>query len=899
MSTHLYKRGDPAAVPDKMSIYQECLAQFNASPVLAKKSRSLLSKLLRLLYTGDAFPRTESTNLFFSISKLFHNDDASLRQLAYLAIKELTPMADDTLMITASIMKDIQGGQSVYKPNAVRSLSRVLDASTVPAAERLLKNCVVDSNQSVSSAALVSSYHMLPIAKDIVKRWIGETQESISANKQFVNFPESFHENNKAPNSTFINQYHALGLLYQFKNHDKMSLIKMIEQLVERKILTSPIANIQLIRFVNKVINDDSKMIKPLWNLFKSWLSNPSDMVSLEASKLILLNFEKFDDNEQMHAISTLQQLLSVPRSVTRFAAVRILNKVSLRDADKVRVCNLELEKLISDNSRSISTLAITTLLKTGNQENVDRLVETILGFINEISDEFKITVIDAMKILAIKFPNKYKPMLKFLSEALINEGGFEYKNAIVGAILDFVRNIPDSKEIALETLCDYIEDCEYNELSVRILHLLGDEGPQTSNPTEYVRYIYNRVVLENSLVRSAAVIALSKFALIGDKDLSNSIKILLNRCLTDADDEVRDRSALCLKLMDSELDQAKKFIQPERYDLSILEDKLINYVKSNDKSIFENSFNLQDIPLVNSLVENNSNEINNDENENVNVNVSVTDNINDSQILSSITNESKSITSIGDYNKLIDKFQSELQQLPEINSYGNLLHSTYSLDLTEKETEFVVKVNKHIFENHLVLQYSIENTLEDVLLENVSVSIGFNDDSPFDEEFILPIEKLLPNSKSSIYISLSLNDKIYDNISFTNTLTYETKDVDAPDEEGFPDEYQIDDLSINAFDFIKPSSKRFADVWSSLTGSEKSSVYDLGDVSINEVLNKYSLGSVIKRDNGLEMVGKSIWGNDLVVDVTVIEKSGRVLMRWKVKADDEELVDGILESVE
>lgn len=97
----------------------------------------------------------------------------------------------------------------------------------------------------------------------------------------------------------------------------------------------------------------------------------------------------------------------------------------------------------------------------------------------------------------------------------------------------------------------------------MRVLHLLGVEGPKTTHPTKYIRYIYNRVVLENATVRAAAVTALAKFG-VGQKDpeVRRSITVLLTRCLDDIDDEVRDRAALNLRLMQEEDDMANRFIK-------------------------------------------------------------------------------------------------------------------------------------------------------------------------------------------------------------------------------------------------------------------------------------------------------------------------------------------------
>jgi coatomer protein complex subunit gamma len=55
--------------------------------------------------------------------------------------------------------------------------------------------------------------------------------------------------------------------------------------------------------------------------------------------------------------------------------------------------------------------------------------------------------------------------------------------------------------------LCEFIEDCEHTSLATRILHLLGREGPRTTTPAKYIRYIYNRVILENAPVRAGNIL--------------------------------------------------------------------------------------------------------------------------------------------------------------------------------------------------------------------------------------------------------------------------------------------------------------------------------------------------------------------------------------------------------
>lgn len=76
-----------------------------------------------------------------------------------------------------------------------------------------------------------------------------------------------------------------------------------------------------------------------------------------------------------------------------------------------VTSCNIDMESLISDQNRSIATLAITTLLKTGNESSVDRLMKQITNFMSDIADEFKIVVVEAIRSLCLKFPQKYRSL--------------------------------------------------------------------------------------------------------------------------------------------------------------------------------------------------------------------------------------------------------------------------------------------------------------------------------------------------------------------------------------------------------------------------------------------------------------------------------------------------------
>ena len=115
-------------------------------------------------------------------------------------------------------------------------------------------------------------------------------------------------------------------------------------------------------------------------------------MVIYEAASAIV-SLKCTSTKELAAAVSVLQLLCGSQKPALRYAAVKTLNKVSISHPAAVTACNVDLETLITDQNRSIATLAITTLLKTGNESSVDRLMKQISTFMSEISDEFKVVL--------------------------------------------------------------------------------------------------------------------------------------------------------------------------------------------------------------------------------------------------------------------------------------------------------------------------------------------------------------------------------------------------------------------------------------------------------------------------------------------------------------------------
>ena len=77
--------------------------------------------------------------------------------MCYLAIKELANIAEDVIIVTSSLTKDMTGKDESFRAPAIRALCRITDSQMLAGIERYLKQAIVDKNPSVSSAALVSS----------------------------------------------------------------------------------------------------------------------------------------------------------------------------------------------------------------------------------------------------------------------------------------------------------------------------------------------------------------------------------------------------------------------------------------------------------------------------------------------------------------------------------------------------------------------------------------------------------------------------------------------------------------------------------------------------------------------------------------------------------------------
>ncbi|GKV21165.1 hypothetical protein SLEP1_g31170 [Rubroshorea leprosula] len=777
---------------EKGAVLQEARV-FNDPQLDARRCSQVITKLLYLLNQGETFTKIEATEVFFSVTKLFQSRDIGLRRMVYLMIKELSPSADEVIIVTSSLMKDMNSKTDMYRANAIRVLCRITDGTLLTQIERYLKQAIVDKNPVVASAALVSGIHLLQTNPEIVKRWSNEVQEAVQSRAALV-------------------QFHALALLHQIRQNDRLAVSKLVTSLT-RGSVRSPLAQCLLIRYTSQVIRESASNTqtgdRPFYDFLEGCLRHKAEMVIFEAARAIT-ELNGVTTRELTPAITVLQLFLSSSKPVLRFAAVRTLNKVAMTHPMAVTNCNIDMESLISDQNRSIATLAITTLLKTGNESSVDRLMKQITNFMSDIADEFKIVVVEAIRSLCLKFPLKYRSLMNFLSNILREEGGFEYKKAIVDSIVILIRDIPDAKEGGLLHLCEFIEDCEFTYLSTQILHFLGIEGPKTSDPSKYIRYIYNRVHLENATVRASAVSTLAKFGAMVDS-LKPRIFVLLRRCLYDSDDEVRDRATLYLNTLGGEGEVVETDKDAKEFLFGSLDVPLVNLETSLKAYVpSEEPFDIHSVPKevkTQPLVEKKA--------------------------------PGKKPAGLGAPPSgpatTVDAYERLLSSVPEFSNFGKVFKSSAPVELTEAETEYAVNVVKHIFDRHVVFQYNCTNTIPEQLLENVIVIVDASDAEEFSEVASKPLRSLPYDSPGQTFVAFEKPEGVPAVGKFSNMLRFIVREVDPstgePEDDGVEDEYQLEDLEVVSADYVlKVGVSNFRNAWESMDpDDEKVDEYGLG----------------------------------------------------------------------
>jgi coatomer protein complex subunit gamma len=265
-------------------------------------------------------------------------------------------------------------------------------------------------------------------------------------------------------------------------------------------------------------------------------------------------------------------------------------------------------------------------------------------------------------------------------------------------------------------------------------------------------------------------------------------------------------------------------------FSLPVLEDQLAHYVNGSSAEAFANPFDFANVPIVTreqSLAEDRTKKL-----------TTATPTLKAPTVGPKKSEAGAAAAEAArDQAVASQKYAQQLSAIPELAEFGPLLKSSGVVELTESETEYVVSAVKHLFKEHVVLQFDIKNTLSDYILSDVSVVCtasspeaedGEDSSAGLEDEFFIPVPLLKQDEPGTVYVSFARPaGESFTAATFTNVLKFTMREIDPtngePEEGGYEDDYQIEDLDLNGADYVLPAfAGSFDTVWNALDGKEE-----------------------------------------------------------------------------
>ena len=807
---------------------------FNEKNIQNEQCIEILINLIYLLNKGEKFSEKEKETIFFSATKLLHSANPILRRIIFLFVKHLN-WWQSSFILTGSLITELNGDDDLIKPNCFRLLGQITDVSSVNVVERLLKEAINNKNHEVASSALSCTLFMCLKGFGIAKSWINEISEKLSS---------SLGEEN-------LLTFHTLLLLKEIKKNDKLFLIKIFSKIAENcgsRNQRSQFAICQLIRYITELLKrgDLEQNVKDTFNRFlEVSLYNIEESIKIEACRAVL-QIPNIKPSLKKTTIGTLCDLISSSNKIARFSAMKTLDKYIDEFAQNIAVdIFLELEKIIEDSgtNSSIKSYAFSIFLKISkglSDYRLEKMFKTFIEQYSKFKEDFKKKLIIISRNISRSNPSKNKLYYNFFCSLFKLDASPQTKIEILEALIWFIYNDQELKLQSLLFLAESIFDCQYDILKIRILNLLGKECDLVNNKSKLVRYIYNQIILESPMVRASAISALGEIGF-KEKNMRDIIISLIENCLNDDDNEVRERAFMVSK--------ALKAVKEEKKE----EEQLINFVfpqKVKNPSPIEEL----NIDLIQSVL--------NSEKENLLKSEDIC------QELFNILNDTEKISEIliKDKEDSKKKEKKEKKRGIEANPQKKIPEEDYSLTmfpkiygppkiftpykkLTDQSAEYLTQYRKIVHDKIVVIDFEITNTIEFQIINDISIDVdnltseGFD----FDKTEIIPIKSLKTNESGHLYFKLLKDkDEIYSNCSFNCTLKFDLQELDVkgnPHGIAVKETYKLDKMvEVSYADYYIKNSKvnvdNFGEFWKQAEKSNFSKTEEKMGLPYNSVKN-------------------------------------------------------------
>lgn len=838
----------PFARIQKNSVLQGC-RDFNNATVDVPKCMDHMNNMLYILGTGAQLTSTEATDVYFAATKLFQNKNAPLRRLLFILLKELAVTADNAFVASNSVLlkENTAGG------HGFRCLRKIADINLVRTVSRDLLQAIGHEDTNVVMAALVTGIHLSREDPQLVKAWGPKVVNTLETGGSKV-------------------QYASLALLHKIRKNDRLSVHKLVQQAQDGPI-RSPLAQCLLIRMCGELLQSDFDNSLDLYKFVTSRTHHSSDMVVFEAAQCIA-SLKNVSDKEVVPAVLAVAPYLGCTKPTLQYSAMSLLNKVATAHPAAVTSTTNDIESLLHHPNSAVATLAITTLLKVGNEYSIDRLLRDLSTNL-KLTGDSKLIVVESTQVIAMKFPHKYPMILDFLLQTYQQPepASAEFKLSIVEAMLHISRTVPAARESVLRQLANAIEDCYYPSVTQLVLTVLGDEGPRSANPKHFIRFIYNRVQLEFPTIRAVAITTLAKFAA-GVPSLRKSICVLLKRATVDPDDEVRDRAVFYYKL----------FQRNDEVAISTLISNVSVHVDRERDAVLPKSAIVEEVKGAQQAQQEMSS----------------------SAVVSSTGNTAEEGGStFGVPSAAVQPFVNKLRNVPEIKALGQPLASTEPVALTEPTNEFVVTLVKHFYASKIVMQFKVVNTMESITMHNYSVLTDTDELEGTVPLYGVAIDLLPPAETGYAYLVLEREEGTFPSGLVECSCSFSL--CEPGEEISDPEELAMDAFGVNVSDYVVPVDlgTRFEGQWTQFNGEETIDTYPLPSIkSLTEAGLKIidffgmwveggSLPKITTKSHVINMAGVLAVDAKTVILVSAkvyVAVNNTVALELSIRGGDEEL---------
>lgn len=416
---------------------------FNLIPIVPRDCVKAINRLVYNLDKQQFQPETYKS-IMFLILRAFTAKDNYLKCVLYALLEKLSEKTSDGILSVNSIVKDLDDKKSTHitRNLAMRALFSNLPSSMRYEFQKILQTALIDEKSRDNAVCIASEYF-----KDM-----------------------------KIDSKTFdrIDDYH----LSFFNRLPINKYTSMIE--------------------IRRLAKNDSEIQK-----IGKYLNGTVDSITFfEAARVLTTIRQELAAPLVDKAVTGLRAYLKTG-IIEQFASMKILSKLALTFPTKVARANQEIEDLVQISSKTISMLAILTLLKTGTDQTAKQLTSKLEPLMSTMSESYRIIAIDTIEKLS---KNSKKDYISFLKSSLFDRGrgSIEFKRIILKK-LEPLLDLDETKNVVLKFLSFYVEDPEYYQISMDVIGLMSR---YITNPRDLVHF-YNRIILDNSHVRNCAYQAL------------------------------------------------------------------------------------------------------------------------------------------------------------------------------------------------------------------------------------------------------------------------------------------------------------------------------------------------------------------------------------------------------